>query len=91
MSRQVKEYSFNGLAGCVIQRVSRETGTLVGLYHADQSGMESDPETPWATVCEEHSTLVCHASLAAAKSHLGFPTNWCEDCQKKHEPSEPTS
>lgn len=82
MSRQAKEYSFNGLAGCVIQRVSRETGTLVGLYQADQAGMESDPETPWATVCEEHHTLVCHTTLALAKDHLGYPTNWCEGCQE---------
>lgn len=84
-SRTVKEYNFNGLAGCVAQRVSRETGTLVGLYHGEQSGMEADPELPWVTVCEIHHNLVGHASLANAREHLGFPTNWCEECRVAHE------
>jgi len=82
-TRKPKVYRYNGLAGCVIQSVSRETGKLVGLYHSVQSGMEGDPELPWTTVCEEHNTLVSHPSLQAAKNSLPFPTSWCDDCRQK--------
>lgn len=82
MPRQTrKEYGFNGLVGCVSQAKSRVTGTLVGVYHAGQAGMEDDPETPWATVCEEHNTLVCHPTLALAKVHAPDPTVWCDGCR----------
>lgn len=56
-----RQYDFNGLAGCVEQRKSRETGLLVGLYHAEQAGM--DPAAgAWATVCEAHGHLVSHGA-----------------------------
>lgn len=81
MRRSAREYSHNGLAGCVTQRKARQTGTLVGVYQANQAGMESDPETPWATVCEEHGNLVCHPTLAFAMGHAADPQGWCEDCR----------
>ena len=72
-------YHVSGLAGCVTQRRSRSTGFLVGLYHADQAGL--DPESgPWATVCEEHNWAVNHPTLGLARSHLGDPAGWCEVC-----------
>lgn len=77
-----KRYTFNNLAGCVVQRISRITKTLVGLYSSEQSGMESDPELPWSTVCEVHHTLVSHETLAAARATLPDPTNWCDDCRE---------
>lgn len=96
----MKEYSFNGLAGCVSQSRSRitgkpmasspkATGALVGVYHGEQSGMEGDPDSPWITVCEEHHNLVGHRSLRLAKSHAVDPTMWCEDCQVGGTPSTP--
>lgn len=89
MNRRSKAiYAFNGLAGCVIQRRSRETGTLVGLYHSLQSGMESDPELPWSTVCEDHSSIVSHPTLRDAKHFLGYPTQWCDDCREKEKEKE---
>lgn len=81
--RTVKQYDFNGLAGCVTQRKSRESKVLVGLYQAAQAGMEIDPETPWATVCEDHGNIVCHPTLTAAHHFLGFPAHWCDDCRDK--------
>lgn len=75
------QYEFNGLAGCVIQRKSRATGRLVGLYQSHQAGMESDPALPWATVCETHGVLVCHSTLILAGSHLSDPQGWCEQCR----------
>lgn len=79
----MKEYDFNGLAGCVSQRKAQTTGTLVGVYHGAQSGMEMDPEYPWITVCEVHANCVSHSTLALAKSHAADPEGWCEDCAKK--------
>lgn len=79
----VRAYEFNGITGCVVQRKSRRTGRLIGLYNADQAGM--DPEAgPWVTVCEEHATCVNHPTLALARSHLADPAGWCELC-----PDEP--
>lgn len=79
----MKRYAHNGLAGCVQQRRARSTGTLVGVYHGVQSGMETDAVEPWLTVCEAHSSLVAHPTLALAKSWAADPTMWCEDCAAK--------
>ena len=78
--RIAKWYSFNGLQGCVTQWRSRATGTHCGLYHSVQAGMECDHELPWSTVCELHSTLVSHATLAQARL-CRDPREWCDDCR----------
>lgn len=73
-------HAFDGLLGCVVRRRSRRTGHLVGLYHAEQAGM--DPASgAWATVCEDHGSICNHTTLALARSHLGDPTGWCEACR----------
>ena len=74
----VRAYSHNGNAGCVQQRRARQTGTLVGVYHGLQSGLERDG---WITLCEEHHNLVAHPSLALARAHAADPLGWCEDCR----------
>lgn len=81
--RNVREYEAHGLAGCVEQRQSRRTGHKVGLYHAEQAGLDASGG-PWATVCEEHSTVVNHSTRALARDHLGDPTGWCEDCMESN-------
>lgn len=68
-------------AGLVERRKCRLTGFQVGLYNGLESGMDSDEEFPWITVCEEHNTLVNHPSLRLARSHMAMP-EWCEECQK---------
>jgi hypothetical protein len=80
-ARKPKQYGFNGIEGCVVQRKARETGTLVGVYHGFQSGMESDPETPWVTVCEVHGSIVGHSSLRLAMGWAADPEQWCEECR----------
>lgn len=77
----VRLYDFNGLAGCVVQRVARNTGTRVGLYYAEQAGLDPQPGS-WTTACEEHSTMIYHSTLALARRHLPDPAGWCEDCRK---------
>jgi hypothetical protein len=68
-------------AGFVLSRKNRYTGAVISLYRSAESGIESDPELPWTTLCEEHSTLVCHTTRALAESHLAMP-EWCEPCQQ---------
>jgi hypothetical protein len=75
-----REYAFNGLLGCVVQQRSRITGALVGLYQAEQAGMDAEAGR-WSTVCEAHGSCVNHATLAAARAHLPDPTMWCEACR----------
>jgi len=60
---------------------ARSTGTLVGLYRADLAGIDTDPELPWFTVCEDHSALVGHGSRAAARDAMLHPESWCGDCR----------
>lgn len=80
----MKQYDFNGLAGCVVQRKSRRTGFLVGLYAAEQAGLDSsDGVGPWSTICEEHGHIINHDTLALARSHLGDPVGWCDLCRDR--------
>ncbi|MEX3917940.1 hypothetical protein AB4Y43_17110 [Paraburkholderia sp. BR10872] len=78
-----RQYDFDGLAGCVVRRRSRVTGTLAGLYQAEQAGMDADAGR-WVTVCEDHSTCVNHATLAHGRAHMGDPSMWCEVCRDVH-------
>lgn len=79
----MKQYCFNDLLGCVVQRHARQNGKLIGVYHGEQSGMESDPDFPWVTVCEEHSTIATHPTLSLALSHASDPQGWCEQCMNE--------
>lgn len=74
-------YSHAGLAGCVQRHRARQTGTLVGVYHAEQAGLDPDGG-PWVTVCEDHGSVINHETLAQAKSHATDPEGWCEDCRR---------
>lgn len=72
-------------AGCRAIKLCRETGTPVGLYHAGEAGIESDPEAladaPWVTVCEAHHTLLAHSTERLARGWMPEPSAWCEDCR----------
>lgn len=73
-------YNFGGYVGCVDRFVSRDTKTLVGLYHAVQAGFESDRDARWMAVCEVHHCCVGHRTLAEARRSRD-PRQWCEDCR----------
>lgn len=68
-------------AGLVERRRCRLTGFEVGLYNGLESGIDSDADSPWVTMCEEHGNLVSHRTLRLARSHMVVP-EWCEECQK---------
>lgn len=70
-------------AGLVAYRRSRQTGTHVGVYQAQEAGIEEDPAAGrWATVCEEHGGVVLHPTRRLAMSHAPFPLDWCPTCQE---------
>lgn len=79
-----RTYDFAGLAGCVVQRRSQQTGTLVGVYNSEQSGLEDDMSCAWMTVCEVHGVLVGHTSMRTAVSWAADPARWCEWCRARH-------
>jgi hypothetical protein len=68
-------------AGCVQLRRCRQTGHLVGVYRSLEAGIESDPDLPWSTVCEEHSTVVCSATRHAAELAASWP-DFCDECRE---------
>jgi hypothetical protein len=67
-------------AGAVECRRNRKTGTIMTLYRADEAGLETDPDTPWCTVCQNHNTLICSSSRKLARMAMAWP-DWCEECQ----------
>lgn len=83
--RTVKTYNLGGIKGLVAKSVAMSTGVTVFLFHGDQSGLESDPEVPWMTVCEEHASCVGHKTLKDARSWMAEPQMWCEGCQGKND------
>lgn len=60
---------------------ARSTGTLVIVLQAAVAGIEDDPATPWATVCDDHGSVICHYTLADARGHAAAPEGWCEECR----------
>ncbi len=80
MPSHSREYSFKNLSGCVEQRKSRANGKLVGLYHAEQAGLDPT-DGRWVTVCEEDGALCSHGTIALARAHLCDPAGWCEACR----------
>lgn len=72
------EYAFNGLAGCVTQRMAG--AVLVGLYAAEQAGLDARGGQ-WVTVCEAHGALCSHRLRKTAERQLPDPAGWCEACR----------
>src|SRR5216110_927621 len=78
MSKITRQYAYNGLTGCVTQQKDEDTGITVGLYCAEQAGIDADG--PWVTVCERHGTICSHTTQQKARETLAL-VEWCEACQ----------
>ncbi len=67
------------------RRTARSTGTPVVLidarHHAD---FREDEGGRWVTLCEAHGEFVQHSTLAAARSWLSSPEQWCSACGRAH-------
>lgn len=74
---RVREY-----AGVRSVRVSPQTGTVVAVYDARAAGMDTAAGR-WSTVCEDHSTIISHRTLALAEYHAAAVADWCEPCRKE--------
>lgn len=73
-------------AGCIrLSYCRNRSGPLVGIYRNAESGMESDPETPYSVVCEEHNTLVSVETLRIAGNTATDTCNFCDDCREAQE------
>lgn len=78
-------------AGCRSLRRARSTGTVVGIYDGYASGMANRDEVAagldsrWATVCERHSWIVTHETLALARFHATTPEAWCDECRDEYD------
>ena len=76
MTRAQLDYERDTRAGCVYLARSRRTGALRGVYRADEQGIDT---SGWATVCEDHSTLILSETRALAMaSDTG---EFCDDCR----------
>lgn len=76
-----KRYAHDGYAGLVRWSRSRVTGGKVGIYAAEQAGL--DPEGgQWAIVCEEHSLILNCPTFEVAQYYAPRTDHWCEECQK---------
>lgn len=71
-----------GNAGLVRTSRARSTNALVSAYRSAEAGIEDDPSLPYATVCEDHGTAVCHETRSLALYWLASPETWCGDCQR---------
>lgn len=71
-------------AGLVETRLGRgaRRGIVTSIYDAEPAGL--DPAGGrWQTVCENHSHIISHETLATARSWLSHSDEWCEGCQDR--------
>ena len=64
---------------------SRVTGRPVTVGHGADLGLDTVGEGPWYTLCEEHSIICSHTTLANARGWAADPLMWCEECQAESE------
>ena len=61
-------------------RKNRETGTTVTVYDAVTAQMDTT-DGKWATVCDDHGSVLNSKTYVAAKSAMTKPSDWCEGCK----------
>lgn len=66
-------------------RKSQITGTLIAIGNGvKDSGMypDTNPESPWYTLCMAHDKVRFHGSIHTAREFAGDPTSFCDDCRE---------
>jgi len=86
-----RHYCHAGFEGCVQRSRTRQSGTIVGVYHGAQAGLDDtgDPNVKWFTVSEDHNRLVGHPTLELARSHASDPQGWCGVCNGSEPADDP--
>ncbi len=76
-----RERKLARLSGVRQSRVCKSTGTTVSLVdsHAPESTVERDDGGRWATLCEDHGSIVYHQRLSDAREWASDPSTWCND------------
>jgi hypothetical protein len=63
-------------------RFAKQNDRLIVVVHAHEAGIDSDPENPWATVCDDHGTICTHPTRTLAEQWAADPEGWCEPCRE---------
>jgi hypothetical protein len=58
---------------------NRRTGTTSVLVDAAEQLLD-EAAGRWATICDEHATIVNHETQRLARMWLHHSEDWCEDC-----------
>lgn len=85
MSEQ--QYAYDGRPGCVMRHKSRATGTTIGIYKADQAGLDGRAGE-WIAICENHGERHAFPNLRHARAHYASAP-WCTACHPDGVPGVP--
>jgi hypothetical protein len=77
--RRARPHQYPG--GLVQLRKRQQTGLFVGVYNAEQAGLDTSGGL-WVTVCESHAQLINHETLRLALDHAADPMGWCSICNE---------
>jgi len=72
-------FTVNRARGVITHRQNRVTGQTIGLYDAQEAGMDVS-KGPWATVCEEHGIFKYHTTKSRAVEAMSSVQAWCSVC-----------
>lgn len=64
------------------------TGGWNGVYDGEAAGMDTEAGR-WQTVCEEHGTVISHATKRLAREFGPHAEEWCEECMALAERQRP--
>lgn len=76
--RVSRSYAYDGEAGCVAKR-KLDMGVTVGLYHAEQAGIDN-ADGEWVLKCEEHESMLWCETLKDAREHMPLKEGWMDWC-----------
>ena len=82
------EREYRKLAGYKCRCRNRVSGGDVVVYNADDAHMDPDGGK-YAVVCNVHSSILNVQTLAAARSAMKVPTDFCEGCREYEKNRKP--
>jgi hypothetical protein len=66
-------------AGIRQARIAKSTGTVIVVLDGIAAGLDTEAGR-WQTICDDHSFIISHETLADARYHAARPLSWCEEC-----------
>lgn len=77
---RILTYELNGEKGLVHRSKNQRSGSMIGIYIAEQAGLDAS-SGPWAARCETHGAQANYDSRRTVFRGAAIPT-WCESCQQ---------